>query len=473
MENSLNAICIDDNIFEPLVVRDADLKINPELALDWSAPDDHSWILELRKGVLFHDGSPLTAEDVKFSLERARSEPASKIQDALAMVDRVEVVNTSRIKITTKQPYSMLLSRLAEVMIVSQKFFSHAHSATDIPPGTGPYKVKAWVPGKKVELTENPQYWGGDPEIHDVVFESVPELKNRIDGLIAGQYDLLPLLEPTALQDQSLKTDRNVRILSTSGLGVIYLGMDLTHDKSPYISGADSNPFRNLQVRQAIYHAINIEHIVKDILKGYAQEATQIVAPEIFGFNHTLKRLTYDPETAKRLLMEAGYPNGFKVRFDFSNNRYRNDDEIGHSIASDLEKIGIQIEPNSMPKEKLFARLNARDTSLYMVGWYLSSGDATSAFDFLVHSRDVSRGYGSENVGGFSDPAVDSLIELSTSMLRPWDRATILKRAMQMTMQDLPYIPLHVESTLVASSNDLRWMPRPDEFIYANQIQFK
>src|SRR5262245_14300390 len=103
MENSLNAICIDDNIFEPLVVRDADLKINPELALDWSAPDDHSWILELRKGVLFHDGSPLTAEDVKFSLERARSEPASKIQDALAMVDRVEVVSTSRIKIITKQ----------------------------------------------------------------------------------------------------------------------------------------------------------------------------------------------------------------------------------------------------------------------------------------------------------------------------------------------------------------------------------
>jgi peptide/nickel transport system substrate-binding protein len=249
--------------------------------------------------------------------------------------------------------------------------------------------------------------------------------------------------------------------------------MDLRNEQTPYVSGVATNPFRDLRVRQAICKAINVSHITKDILKGYAIEATEMVAPAIFGFNEQIKRSPYDPVSARVLMTSAGYEHGFTVRFDFSNNRYRCDEEIGKSIANDLEKIGIHAKVNSMPKEKLFPTLNARDTSFYMVGWYLSTPDASSALDYVIHSEDKIHGYGSENVGGYQNPVLDKLIENSDTMIRQDERGDTLKKAMSIAMQDLPYIPLHVESTLAASGRSVVWTPRPDDFIYAKDIHFK
>lgn len=472
MENTVISNSIYCNIFEPLVVRDANLHITPALATEWSNPDDRTWIFKLRPGLRFHNGAPLRAEDVKFSIERARNNPSSQISSSLTPLERVDILDPGTIRITTRGPYSILLSRLVDIWILPEAHFAHPAGAGDIPPGTGPYYINEWKPSSYVHLKANEKYWGGTPPISEVRFEAIPDLRRRVDALFAGSLHILPLLEPSALKEPYFKRSESVKVLTSSSLATILLGMDLWRDKTPYAS-TPSNPFRDLRVRQAIYQAINIDHIVRDILHNYATAATQVVAPKVFGFNESLKRPGYDPEQARRLLKEAGYPNGFDVRFDITNDRYRNDAEVGAAIAQDLAAVGIRASLHPVPMKEFLPIFTSRDTSLYMMGFTLPSTDASGAFDFLIHTRDLNHGYGRDNCGGYSNPEVDRLIERSSETMAPENRAKLLMEAMARTMQDLPMIPLHVESSVSMCSSHVEWDNRPDEYLYCNTIRFK
>ena len=472
LENSVVAFSVDANIYEPLVTLDRNLKITPVLAQEWRNPDDVTWVLSLRPGVRFHDGTAFTAEDARASLEWARDESKSALSDALSIIDRIEAPGRLELKITTRAPHSSLLNNLTEILILPARYLAGRHSASNFAPGTGPYVVRSWKPGAYVSLERNPQYWGGSPEIEFVRFSSVPQLQDRINGLKTGEFDILPQLEPAVVHDPAVAKSEKIRVTSQPGVGVIYLGMDLQRKKSPHVEAA-ANPFMDVRVRKALEYAINERHIVRDILDGFASEAPEMVAPTIFGFNPKIERPDFNPDEARVLLTEAGYANGFSVRFDFTRDRYRNDQEIGVSIASDLEKIGIHVQKNPLSRNQLFDLLETQDTSFYMVGWFLTNGDATNLFDYLIHSRDQAHGYGSENVGGYSNSEMDHLIETAAAITDPIERADALRRMMKTTMDDLPYIPLHTEFSVCAASTALDWQPRADEYIFVKEIHWK
>lgn len=469
-ENTVISNSIFCNIYEPLVTRDVDMKIRPLLAADWVNPDERTWMLKLRPDVRFHDGSPLRAADVQFSLQRARDSQSSRLAGSLTMLERVDIVNDQTVRIVTKKPYAMLLGRLVDIWILSKK--SIEESTSDILPGTGPYLVRDWKSGEYVDLGAFEGYWRGKPPIERVRFEAVPDVMARVEGLKRGRISILPILEPAALFQIRRPAAASLRIGSSPGLLVLYLGMDVARDHSPHLDQR-ANPFRDPRVRRAIYQAIDIRRIVEDVLQRNAVESTQIVAPGVTGFCPDIRRLPYDPARSRDMLAAAGYPNGFVVRLDITNNRYRSDIEVGRAVAADLMKIGVRVTLNPVSVDTLNRLKQSLDTSFFMSGWSLPSADASGVFDFCVHSPDPQRGYGAENAGGYADPEVDRLIELSAETMDPKSRVDLLEKAMHRVMDDVPYIPLHVENNLSASQEGVEWEQRADEFIFARTARFR
>jgi peptide/nickel transport system substrate-binding protein len=469
-ENTVVSNSIYCNLYEPLVVRDLNLRIKPALAVEWSNPDDTTWLFKLRSNVRFHDGTPLRAQDVQFSLERARKDPTSHLVSSLAVLQRVDVINENTIRIETQKPYSILLSRLVDIWILPQNFFSKPRRSPEIP-GTGPYRFAKWKQGQFVELSANPDYWGGKPPIERVRFIAIPDLTARLNFLKQNRAQIIPLLEPEALSDPVFQQPGKAQIHSTPGLTVLFLAMDVKREKTPHVN-TGANPFRDYRVRKAIYHAVNIRKIVNDILRGNAMEATQLTAPKVFGHNASIRRLEYDPALSRKLLKQAGYPAGFAVRFDITNNRHRNDLEIGKSIADDLKEVGIQANVNAVGIEVLQQMRARGESSFQMMGWTLPSTDASGSLDYLVHSSNPNAGYGIQNVAGYSNPGVDLLIEESAGKIEPAGRAALLEKAMELCMNELPYIPLHVENSVLASRQEVNFEPRSDEYLYIKSMSW-
>lgn len=471
-ESTVISNSIYSNIFEPLVRRDDDMRIVPALALEWSSLDDRTWIFKIRPNVSFHDGTILTPEDVCFSLNRARNDPSSELAGSLTMLERVEAVGSDTVRIVTKDPSSVFLNRMAEIWIVQAKFFAKPLSSNSPVPGTGPYRVKEWKAGNFILLEKHEKYWGAQPVVAQVRLESIADLDQRVHGLLQQKIDMLPLLESSVMKDKAFSTDPNVTLQNIPSLMVLYLAMDVQRKKSPYVD-LPVNPFLDIRVRKAVYHSINIEAIIRDIMGGGASPATQLVAPKVLGYDPKIQRLPYDPQRAKDLLKEAGYPRGFRVRLDVTNNRYQNDVQVGMAIAKNLSAVGIQAQLNPLDKNTLLRMRDTQDTSLYMAGWMDGSADAGSAFDFLVHTRVPSLAYGTANGGGYSNPDVDRLIEQSSREMEPTQRITLLEHAMQMTMSDFAILPLHIEHNVTALSPAFRWEPRSDELLFINSISLQ
>lgn len=468
-ENTVISNTIYSNIFEPLVRRDNDMRIVPALALEWSTVDDRTWIFKLRPNVFFHDGTKMRPEDVCFSLERARNDPSSELSGSLTMLEKAEPAGPDTVRIITRDPCSVLLNRLAEIWIVPAKYFTNPMSAVSTVPGTGPYRVKEWKGGDFILLKEHDKYWGEKPAITQVRLESIPDYDLRIRELLQKRIDMLPLLESSVLKEKSVIANSNIAVQNIPSLMVLYLAMDVARDKSPYVS-LPVNPFRDIRVRMAVYHSINIDAIIRDIMEGAASPATQLVAPKVLGYSPGIQRLGYDPQKGRELLKQAGYAQGFRVRLDVTNNRYQNDVQIGQSIARDLAAIGIQAQLNPVDKNTLLRMRDSQDTSLYMAGWMDGSADSGSAFDFLVHTRVPSLAYGTANGGGYSNPEVDHLIEQSSREMEPARRIALLEQAMQITMGDFAILPLHIEHNVTALSTRFRWEPRSDELLFVNSI---
>jgi len=462
-ENTVLSNSIYCNIFEPLVRRDRDMKIVPALAVSWLNPDDRTLVFTLRHGVRFHDGRSLRPQDVCFSLLRARDDPSSQISGSLTMLERVEAAGPDTVRVVTTRPYSILLNRLAEIWIVPEQ-----PGATL--PGTGPYRVKDWKAGQFVQLERNEEYWGEKAPVARIRFVAMPDPGRRMAELAAGRVDIAPFLEPSALESRRAAVNANWH--SVPGMMVLYLAMDVGRKISPYVA-LPRNPFQDVRVRKAFYQAINIDAIVKNIMKGHASIATQLVAPKVIGYNDTISRLEYNTESARRLLEQAGYGHGFEVRFDITNNRYPNDVEIGQAVAADLAAVGIRARLNAVDKDRLLRMRDECDTSFYMAGWIDGNADAASAFEFLVHTRQPQLNYGTANGGGYSNPEVDRLIEQSSEEPVPSQRILMLESAMQRTMEDFVFVPLLVENNVTATSPAVEWKPRLDELIHCDTIRLK
>ncbi len=450
------------NVFEPLVSLDGDLVTRPALAESWTTPDDHTWTFRLRPGVRLHDGRRLTAAAVVASLDRTRLAPESKRRAELAVVTSIDAPDERTVVVRTRVPFAPLPNRLAGVPIGVA-----SGTSADAPPvGTGPYHVVRWTPRGETVLESFPEYRGGAPAIRTLTFRVVPDDDRRLELLLSGAVHLVGDVSPEAAH--RIREEATLRIVQRRGLLVTFLVVDCGRDKSPYVSTA-RNPFRDVRVRRALALAIDRAALVDGPLAGRAEAADQIVGPEVFGHRPGLAPWPFDPTAARRLLSEAGYGGGFAFDLDVL------DSDVGRdaaaALARDLEAVHLHLRPRFMDLASLVRRVEARDTSSYLMPWIGTSGDAGSSYEYLLHTP-AEKGLGIDNGGGYSNPQLDELLEAASQRLRPAERRAMLMSVASLVREDAPVVPLYRRLDVYAVARDLEFRPRLDREIHGADMRW-
>jgi len=471
------------NIYEGLIRRAPNLDIEPSLAERWEVMEPTRWRFYLRKGVKFHDGSPFTADDVVFSADRVRAK-SSDLKTRLSDDTKVVKVDDYTVDFITSAPNPILFVEWGTWYIMSKSWTEKNKAvspesataedenyATRHANGTGPFKLVSHEPGVKSVCEPNPGWWDNPNKISNVtkvVFTQISNPATRVAALLSGQIDMA---YPIPVQDMKrVDSNANTRMLVGPELRTIFLGMDQFRDELLYSNVKGKNPFKDKRVRQAFFQAIDINAIKKKVMRGLSEPSAMMVAPGIQGGgNSKFKRLEYDPAAAKKLLAEAGYPNGFEVGMDCPNDRYVNDEAICLAAVSMLAKVNIKINLLAQPKAKYFPKILApkMDTGFYMLGWTPGSFDSWNVL-FNLHGCQDDTGRGKFNLGRYCNPEVDKLTVKILSETDQAKRDAMIEDAWTMTINDIAYIPLHQQALAWGVSNKVELEQRPD-----NQFEWR
>jgi peptide/nickel transport system substrate-binding protein len=479
-------LSFDSNIYEPLVRRGRDLRIEPALALRWHQEAPDRWRFELRRGVQFQDGTPFTAADVVFSFTRARA-PTSQIANALASIRSVDRIDDYTVDIATNLPDPILPEELPLWDIMSAKWCaehgaaqpagaqaSQESYASDHANGTGPFVVEQRQPEKLTVLVPNPLWWDRPQHNLDrVEFRSMTG-SAAVAALLGGKLDMLYFVPPQSTD--RIARAKGAHMVQGPELRTIMLGFDYRHDQLADSDVKGANPFRDRRVRQAFYQAIDETTIRDKVMRGFATPTGLVVGAGINGFDPALnQRLPYDPAAAKALLAQAGYPRGFSVGMDCPNDRYLNDEAICDSVVAMLAKIGVRIRLNAQTRGKFFAKLMAGSagSSFYLLGWQPDTYDALDALMNLVATPDKQTHRGDANFGGFSDPALDRLIAAISAETDSAKRLDLLHKALAQVQQDIAYIPLHQQDLVWAVRDNVELVQQGDGFFPLRYVQIK
>jgi peptide/nickel transport system substrate-binding protein len=465
MVNETFSLFTASNIYDPLVMRDQNLKVRSALAESWKNTTPTTWELKLRKGVKFHDGADFSADDVLFSYHRVLSQ-GSDLKGNFANVVSIEAKDAHTIVITTKVPDPILLSLLTTWSIMSKEWAekNNAQEVTDVRKGTenyatrnangtGAYMLVSREADVKTVLKRNPNWWGwkdkslGDGNVDEVVFTPIKQDATRVAALLSGDVDMNYNMPA---QDVARVKSAGMKVYQGPELRTIFIGMDQKRDELLESDVKGKNPFKDKRVRLALYLAIDEDSIVSKIMQGAATPATGMVVKEVTGFDPKFKRLGYDPERAKKLLAEAGYPNGFSVGMDCPNDRYVNDALICQAVVSMWAKIGVNAKLLAQPKAQYFPKILSRNTSLYMLGWTPVTIDGLDALDNLLLTPGEK--IGRFNLGSYSNPKVDEWANEARLELNAAKRTKHLQDALDLAHSDVGSIPLHYQQVIWASS---------------------
>ena len=465
------------HVFEPLIKRDSNQRLVPGLATSWKALDDLTWEFKLRKNVRFHDGSPFTAGDVVFTLKRVPNVPNSPSSFATftkPIVD-VKVVDPHTIVFRTASPHVLLPSDLASVMIVSKLHGENAstqdYNSGKAAIGTGPYKLEEYVPNQRVVLKANYGYWGGEEPWDKVTFKILTNAAARVAALLSGDVQMIETV-PTA-DIGKLSADARYSVVDKVSNRVIYVHLNQRSDAPPpFVTGKDgkplaSNPFKDARVRKALSIAINRDAIAERVMEKRAVPAAQLLPDVFFGTSRKLKPAKYDPEGAKKLLAQAGYPNGFALTIHGTNNRYINDDKIAQAVAQFYTRIGIDTKVETMPANVYFTRATKGEFGYMQLGWGTESGEQGSSLRSLLATYDPSKGMGVTNRARYSNAELDSLIAQAMSTIDDKKREALIQKAAEIAMNDTALIPIHYEVSTWATARSHRYTPRTDQYTLA------
>jgi peptide/nickel transport system substrate-binding protein len=466
------------HLFEALTHVDADARLVPGLAESWRPLDPTTWEFKLRRGVRFHDGAELTAEDVAFSIDRPASLAASPgpFTTFTRPIVAREMPDRYTIRLKTAAPYAMVPYDMNSVFIVSKKAAAGAttedFNAGKAAVGTGPYRLARFARGDRVELLRNDGYWGPKPPWDRVVFRIVPNEGARVTALLAGDLDAIEYV-PTA-DLKRIRAAAPFRLEQKVSWRTIFFTLDQRREPPPGVTDKGGrplarNPFKDPRVREALAKAVNRQAIVERIMEGAAVPAANLVAPPVFGHVAGLKPEAYDPTGARKLLAEAGFPEGFAITLAAPNNRYLNDDQIAQAVAQMLARVGIDAKVATMPLVTYFSRARSLEFPFAMLGWGSFSGDL--ALRSLVMTYDADKGTGTWNWGRYSNAQLDRRVTQALATVDDRRREALAREAMALAMADRPVVLLHHQLATWAMRRELRYAARTDEYTFAHHFR--
>ena len=446
-------------IYDPLIARSRSLGLEPALATAWEQLEPMRWRFTLRPGVRFHEGEAFTADDVVFSIARAQA-PSSNFGTFVDTITRVEPVDALTVDVITRIIDPILPNKIASIFMMSRAWSERnnaarpqntrnreeTHTVRHVN-GTGAFRLTSREPDVRTVLTRNPDWWGwANPNTGnatEIIFRPIASDATRVAALLSNEIDFV--LDPPLQDLQRLRAAPGLRVLEGPEVRTIFLAMDVARDELLYSDVRGRNPFRDLRVRQALYHAIDIAAIQRVTMRGQSVPTGALFPEQVQGYDPAQdQRLPYDPARARALLAEAGYPQGFGITLDCPNNRYINDEQICQAVAAMWARVGVRTALKSQPLAPFFAQIQRADTSIYLLGWGVPTLDALYSFQSLLSTRDVSNNGdgGTWNFGRYSSPAMDALIERMKTQSGPARQAAI-SEALRLYREDVPHIPLH------------------------------
>jgi peptide/nickel transport system substrate-binding protein len=463
------ASVVASHIFDTLVERDSNLKIVPALAAELPklvAPT--TWEVKLRKGVKFHNGEEFNAESVKFSLERVKS--GMRSSSNFRPIDRVEIVDpyTARVHTTKPWPTFTTIMGFRQASMYPPKAYAGKDTAfiSKNPIGTGPYKFVKWDKDEQIVLEANDQYWRGAPRIKTVVFRPIPDDAVRVAALQNGEIDVAVNIPPHLA---NIIANHPKLFLSTApSIRTLQL-MIVTHDfdKDHKLIGVTKSPVADKRVRQAMLYAVDADEIIKNVLDGKAFRVATLLTPLHFGYDPAIKPVKPDLARVKKLLTEAGYPNGLELTLNSPQGRYVRDKEVAEAVSGQLTKAGIKTQL------KTFEFVNFLNTMVYvhkpgpvwLIGWGTPTVDAETVYGPLFRTG--------SNLGNYSNPDLDGMVDQAQAQMNEKQRLEIYHKINRLFVEEVPAIPLYQQMDLYGASKRLNWKARSDELIKAYDMSLK
>lgn len=447
LQNEVLTAQVLANLYDGLTEFDRESRIVPALAAEWTNPDERTWVFRLRPGVRFHDGRALAAADVVASLERARRHPGTGLASYLVEVASIREVDPGTVEVRTERPFAALLGKLAQVSIVPRD----APARIERPVGTGSYRLLS-AGGDRIDLEPFPSDWRKRGELPRLSFLVAADPQRRLQLLLGGEADVVADLPGAAAE--GLKGSDCCREVAQPGSTVEYLRL------SPLFP-----PFRDARVREAVALAVDRARYVEAAHRGRAQPVGQLVVPGVFGYAPDLRAGPRDLGRARRLLADAGYPEGLDVVLEFRPGRH------GAILAAQLAEAGIRSTPRESPWTELHPRIRNGEVGFYFGGVVAQTADASDVLDGFVHTRDEARGYGITNHSRYSNPRADELIEKAAASLDMTRRRELLQEAMRVVMADRWLIPVAGLWEVYGASRRVRFEPRLDMRLLGREIR--
>ncbi len=469
--NSAPVLGFLNNVYEGLVRRGKDMAIEPALAESWEALGDTGWRFNLRQGVTFHDGSTFDAEDVMFSYQRASSE-AADTASWFAPVSEVKIVDAHTIDFLTTAPNPIFPDSIANFMIMD-KGWAEANGA-ELPAkdaenhatlnanGTAAFQLAERQPGLKTVLTPFDGWWGEvEHNVTSAEFTPIQNPATAVAALLSGDVDFI---NPVPIQDAArLEQIPGVDVIQGIEARVIMLGMPHQAETLKYGDTGEANPFLDVRVRQAVGHAVNVDAILQTIMRGSAEPASQLVSPAMRGYSPDLAaRPDFNVDTAKALLTDAGYPDGFSFGLKCPNDRYLNDEAVCQAVVSMLAQVGLTAELDAMPVQNYWPELREDNFDMYLLGWSPGTFDAEHPIRFLAHTPVDN--LGTWNFGDYSNARIDELLPMIQSELDEAKRQAMLDEATGILQQEAAYVPMYVQPLVWGVRNNVELTQRPDNF---------
>lgn len=473
--NSAPVLSFLNNVYEGLVRRGQDMSIEPSLATSWAPLEgENGWRFTLREGVTFQNGAPFTAADVFFSYQRASNE-AADVRSWFAPVSDVRVVDDFTIDFVTTDPNPLFPDSIANFMILDQEWAEANDAAlpardaenfaTMNANGTGPFTIATRDPGVRTTLVPNPTWWDDvEHNVTEAVFTPIGNSATGLAALLSGEIDFI---QPIPLQDVAQVEGREgFKVLEGEETRVIMFGFGHEHETLLYSSDVtDANPFTDQRVRQAAAHAIDIDSIDRVLFRGKIEAANQLVPAGISGYSEANQsRPEYNPDRARELLAEAGYPDGFSFGLKCTNDRYINDEALCRAAASMFAAVGLNAELSTGPVRDYWPQLREDDFDMFLLGWSPGTFDMEHPIRFLLHSQDDEKRLGSWNFGNYSNARVDALLPLIQQEIDPAARQAMVDEVVAITQDDVAYIPLYTQPLIWAAKDNVELTQRADNF---------